>query len=146
MLETTIIGKHAAKTGTSGNMVLVSLPFTDYFNNIYNNHVEPALEECGFKPYRIKISSSEAIADEEFTDSIKKAKFMIADITNGNFDAYFVSGFLKGLKRPVIYTAKAIEEGFASNFALATKVLKWRNPTDLKNKLIKQLIKQEICV
>ena len=72
---------------------------------------------------------------------IKECRFLIMDISNPNFGAYFESGFAMGLGKEVIVTCSekimsCTEKGLKPHFDLAQKqMIVWKDEADLTKRL-----------
>ena len=80
-------------------------PFT---KEVYEQAIEPALGEMGYKPILIAEKEHNNRIDGEIEENIRKAKFVIADLTYGKKGArgsvYYEAGFAHGCEKEVIFT------------------------------------------
>lgn len=104
---------------------------TDHF---YKKVLAPALRAIDITPIRIDgVEHNEEIDDRIFAE-IRKADFLIADLTYARPSAYFEAGFAEGMGTQVIYTVRQDhlgnsphEESMRVHFDLQMKnIIGWR--------------------
>ena len=71
---------------------------------IVAEHIKPAIR----KSFNVEVNTARDVAqagliDEIIRDQIRRAKFVLADLTHGNNGAYWEAGFAEGFGVPVIY-------------------------------------------
>lgn len=66
----------------------------------------PAVAKTGFKLQILTDNAKAGLIDDRLRVEIRKARFLIADLTHQNAGAYWEAGFAEGLGRPVIYTCE----------------------------------------
>jgi hypothetical protein len=86
-------------------------------NKVVENVFRPAVAAAGFELRVLTDAPRAGLIDDRLRVEIRRARFLIADITHQNLGAYWEAGFAEGLGKPVIYTCKkdAFEKG-ASHF------------------------------
>lgn len=67
---------------------------------------QPAVAQTGFDLLRLDLHPRAGIIDVRLRVEIRRARFLLSDLTNGNPGAYWEAGFAEGLGRPVIYTCE----------------------------------------
>ncbi len=72
-------------------------------NDICENHFKPAVEKTGFELILLRDKPEAGIIDNHLRVSIRRAKFLIADLTHDNNGAYWEAGYAEGLGKHVIY-------------------------------------------
>ncbi len=82
-------------------------------NKICDNHFKKAVAETGFELILLRDRPKAGIIDNYLRVSIKRAKFLIADLTHENNGAYWEAGYAEGLGKHVIYLCK---KGIKSHF------------------------------
>jgi hypothetical protein len=113
-------------------------PFgNDEVDHNYEMVIKPAVEKYQFTIFRAdEISHTRQITDV-IIDSIVKAKFVIADLTDSRPNCYYEVGFAQSLSKPVIILAK---EGTERHFDISTyKWNYWKTYKDLKPLVDKEL-------
>lgn len=103
------------KRGRTSVFVFVAMWFAEQMNDIYNNAIEPAIREAGYKPIRVDRIEHVNRIDDEIIGRIKASRFIVADFTGHRQGVYFEAGMMLGLGRTVIWMCKD-EELTASHF------------------------------
>ena len=84
--------------------------FDDEMNDVYNDGIEPAIIDAGYRPVRIDRKPDVNKIDDEIIAGIRRSRFLVADFTHGEGGVrggvYFEAGFAFGLNIPVIYTCR----------------------------------------
>jgi hypothetical protein len=89
---------------TEGNLAFMAMPFgKDELDRIFSDHWRPAVAATGFDLRRIDHEPQAGLIDNRLRVEIRKSRFLLAEITDGNAGAYWEAGFAEGLGRPVIY-------------------------------------------
>ena len=70
-------------------------------DKVYTEVYKPLCEELGY--YLSTVSNRAGIIDLNIRNDIEGSKFIIADLTDDNYGAYWESGFAEGKGIPVIY-------------------------------------------
>jgi len=75
--------------------------------NVVANHIKPTI----LRSFNIEVNTARDVAqagllDEIIRDHIRRAAFVLSDLTHGNNGAYWEAGFAEGLGIPVIYTCE----------------------------------------
>jgi hypothetical protein len=65
-----------------------------------------AVANTGFILKRLDDQTPAGLIDNRMRVEIRNCRFLIADLTDGNFGAYWEAGFAEGLGRPVIFTCE----------------------------------------
>ena len=85
-------------------------------------HFRPAVRKTGFE-LRI-VPPKAGLIDAIIEHEIRRAKFLVADLSDQNAGAYWEAGFAEGLGKPVIYICK---EGVEPHFDTEHRqTIKWR--------------------
>jgi len=85
------------------NTAFMAMEFA-YSNWAYTNLFRPAVEVCGFKLETVEEKPNHGSIPDDIELKIKRAPFVIVDISHGSNGAYWEGGFATALKIPVIYT------------------------------------------
>jgi hypothetical protein len=67
---------------------------------------KPAIDKTGFDLLRLDEEPKAGSIDDRIRVEIMKARFLLADLTHGNQNAYWEAGYAEGLGKPVIYTCE----------------------------------------
>lgn len=99
------------KINIDSSTVFVAMWFHDSMNTAWEDGIEPAIKAAGYKPIRIDEKHHIGKIDDEIIAEIRRAKFVVADFTQGEDGArggvYYEAGFAHGLNIPVIFTCRA---------------------------------------
>lgn len=137
--------------GANTNQVFVAMWFSTKMHAIYAEGIAPAVEELGYRPFRIDRKEHNNKIDDEIIAEIRRSRFMIADFTCGTFDVdgkkraearggvYYEAGFAQGLSMPLIWTVRAdcIDHVHFDTRQFAHIV--WNDAADLRTKLINRI-------
>ncbi|MBX7158030.1 MAG: nucleoside 2-deoxyribosyltransferase [Verrucomicrobiae bacterium] len=94
------VGLSDSKTG------FVAMSFDKSMNKVWQDALRPAIEDAGYSPLRIDKHEHNNKIDDEIIASIRGARFVISDFTEGRGGVYFEAGFAAGLNKPVIWTVR----------------------------------------
>jgi len=95
------------RSHSEGPIAFMAMPFGDQvLDHVFAECFKPAVSRTGFDLRRIIDNPPAGLIDDRLRVEIRKSRFMICELTNGNPGAYWESGFAEGLGRPVIYTCE----------------------------------------
>ena len=85
--------------------------FNESMKGVYEQAIEPAIREAGYKPMRIDRHDHINKIDDEIVAEIRRSRFVVADFTSQSGDqprggVYYEAGFAHGLNLPVIFTCR----------------------------------------
>jgi nucleoside 2-deoxyribosyltransferase len=82
--------------------------FNDVTHAAYNDGIELAIRDSGYRALRIDKKEHNNKIDDEIIAEIRRSKFLVADFTcekeKVRGGVYFEAGFAMGLRIPVIWT------------------------------------------
>jgi hypothetical protein len=84
----------------------VAMWFDHRLNTAYKDGFFPALDACGYRPYRVDGDAQDARIDDLIFAEIRKSRFMVADLTGLRPNVFYEAGFARGLGIPVVLTCK----------------------------------------
>ena len=123
----------------TSNSVFTIMPFTAEFREVYLSY-SSVCEEFGFHTERTDESDSSERIIPRILAGIRRAAFVVADVTSISANVFYEIGFAEGMGRRVIVTAKTDTR---LPFDIADiPVLFWNSQEELKEKLRKRV--QEI--
>ena len=137
--------------GANSNQAFVAMWFAKEMDSIYEEAIFPAIEEAGFKPFRIDRKEHNNKIDDEIVAEIRRSRFMVADFTCGTFEVdgkakaearggvYYEAGFAQGLGMPLIWM---VREDCMQHVHFDTRQfahIAWTDAADLKTKLINRI-------
>lgn len=74
--------------------------------NLFKNGIEPAIEDAGYHGVRVDMVEHNDLIMGRVIDDIRKAPFVVAELTENNPGVYYEAGFARGQKIEVIYCRK----------------------------------------
>lgn len=84
----------------------MAMPFGDPTLDKVFDCFKPAVARTGFELVRLDEKPPAGSIDDRLRVEIRRARFLIADLTDGNHGAYWEAGFAEGLGLPVIFTCE----------------------------------------
>lgn len=95
------------RLSTSGPRAFMAMPFgNEILNDLFRNHFKPAVALTGFDLQRLDEEPKAGFINNRLLVEIRRARFLVADLTDWNAGAYWEAGFAEGLGKPVIYTCE----------------------------------------
>lgn len=88
----------------------VMMPFGNWFDRYYQDIYVPAIREAGFEPVRADELFSSGSVVEQIWEQIKKARLLLADLTDRNANVFYELGLAHAAKKPVVFTAPKVED------------------------------------
>ena len=119
----------------STNQAFVAMWFDDEMKPVYEDGIEPALEELDYNPIRIDMVPHNEDINDRIIAEIRKSSLMVADFTGQRNGVYFEAGFAMGLGIPIIRTCRSDE---IEDLHFDTEHyfhIEWENPEELYDKL-----------
>lgn len=121
--------------GRNSETAFVAMSFAlDQFC-VYKDVIRPAIEDAGYRPFRVDQNEHNRRIDDEIIAGIRRCRFLVADFTQQKNGVYFEAGMALGLGRNVIWMCNDSEKEklhfdtrqfnhiIYSDFALARKAL-----------------------
>ena len=88
------------------SQAFVAMWFDSSLIGAYNEGIKPAIENSGYKPFKINEKPDVDKIDDEIIGEIRRSRFLVADFTHGAKGArggvYYEAGFAYGLGLPVV--------------------------------------------
>ena len=98
------------ETKTDSSRGFMAMWFDQSMDKIWQEGFEPGIRRAGYEPIRIDQKEHVNKIDDEIIAEIRRAKFVVADFTQGETGArggvYYEAGFAHGLDIPVIFTCQ----------------------------------------
>ncbi len=92
---------------SEARLAFMAMPFgDDRLDRLFREIFRPAIKATGFDLRRIDEAPRAGVIDDNLRVEIRKARFLIAELTGKNAGAYWEAGFAEGLGRPVFYTCE----------------------------------------
>jgi len=142
----------------------VAMWFDEEMENIYDEHIEKAIQDAGYKSIQIGRKEHNNDINDEIIGEIRSCKFVVADLTGNRGGVYYEAGFADGLNIPVIYTCredwwdKEVEKKVEAELEVGKKesvkitekrkvhfdlnhknFIKWRDGNELYEKLLNRI-------
>jgi len=120
---------------TISDQAFVAMWFDDQMHEFYNEGIEPAVTELGYRSLRIDMKEHNNKICDEIIAEIRRSRFLIADFSGNRGGVYYEAGFAHGLGRPVIWT---VREDYLEDVHFDTRQynhIVYSTPEDLKEKL-----------
>lgn len=83
-----------------------AMSFNPENNYIYDDIFNPGATNAGYRIIRVDRNPHNEGIYDEIIASIRRSKFVIADLTENNNGVYYEAGFAKGLGKSVIFTCE----------------------------------------
>jgi nucleoside 2-deoxyribosyltransferase len=80
--------------------------FNDEVMSVWTHAIAAAIEGSGYEPMRLDKHEHNNRIDDEIIASIRRARFVVADLTAHRQGVYFEAGFAMGLGLPVIWMVR----------------------------------------
>ncbi len=88
----------------------VMMPFGDWFDKYYQEIYVPAIKEAGFEPIRADELFTTGSVVEQIWEQIKKARVLLADLTDRNANVFYELGLAHAAKKPVVFAAPKVDD------------------------------------
>ncbi|MBZ0222577.1 MAG: hypothetical protein IT467_00440 [Dokdonella sp.] len=127
------IAEIGSKAHVSTDLVFVAMAFDPTLAEVWTDGLRPGISAAGYRPERVDTEHHNGRIDDRIMSMIRKARFVVVDVTLQNCGAYFEAGFALGLDRPVIWT---IREGDKMHFDTRQfNHIIWSTPADLRERI-----------
>ena len=88
----------------------VMMPFGSWYDQYYKDIYIPAIQDAGMEAVRADELFSTGSVIEQIWEQIQKAKILLADLSNKNANVFYELGLAHAAKKPVVFTAGALED------------------------------------
>jgi hypothetical protein len=127
------------RSPTRSNQAFIAMWFTPETQKAYDDGIEKAVSECGFKPIRVdKLEHNNKICDIIIAE-IRRSGFLVADFTGQRGGVYFEAGYALGLGIPVIWLCR---RDYIDSTHFDTRQynhIVWENETELYERLLNRI-------
>ena len=135
----------------ASNQAFVAMWFGDEMSEVYEQAIEPAITEAGFRSMRIDRKEHVNKIDDEIIAEIKRSRFVVADFTCGIIQAdgrkvsiprggvYYEAGFAQGMAIPVIWTVRNDQIAEVHFDIRQFNHIAWTDYEDLKRRLVNRI-------
>jgi hypothetical protein len=90
--------------------VIVLMPFSPSFKPVYDLGIKPAALDCGLVCERIDEQHFTESILERIVAQIRRARFVVADMTGNNPNVLFEAGYAHALAKPIIFCTRETAE------------------------------------
>jgi hypothetical protein len=128
-------------TSAEHGRVFVAMWFDDSMDPAYKDGIEPALWGTGYEPVCMNAVFHNDDINYSILAEIRRAQFVVADITGARGGVYFEAGFAKALGRDVFFTCR--EDRFLDDRHFDTEHFQhtmWNNPAELRARLREKVL------
>lgn len=84
------------------NFIFVLMPFSDEFSNVWSLAIKPTVEKLGYKCQRADDFFHTKHIMDVVRENIKKARYLIADMTTLNANVFYELGYAHSLNKNVV--------------------------------------------
>ena len=124
------------KNLTDKRQVFVAMSFSAEMESAWEMAIKPAIENSGYKAYRIDKNPHNERIDVKIMSEIKNSRFIVSDFTGNKHGVYFEAGYALGLGIPVIWCIKKKDIDGVHFDTRQYNHITWETERDLKEKLI----------
>ena len=132
-----------AGINSGSNQAFIAMWFDGSMEDAYEKGIAPAVREAGYEPLRIDRKDHNNKIDDEIIAEIRRARFLVADFTQGETGArggvYYEAGLAHGLNIPVIFTCR---EDALDDVHFDTRQynhITWKTPEELRKSLVQRI-------
>ncbi|HEX4041661.1 MAG TPA: hypothetical protein VHY10_08170 [Xanthobacteraceae bacterium] len=94
-------------TNVTSRIAFMAMQFNDAtLEKVLTECFKPAVEQAGFELRALNEAQPAGLIDNQIRAAIRRARFVIADLSHDNNGAYFEAGFAEGIDLPVLYTCE----------------------------------------
>ena len=130
-------------THTPSSRAFVAMWFDDSMSEAWDQGIAPAVRDTGYDPVRIDRKEHVNKIDDEIVAEIRRARFVVADFTQGDTGArggvYYEAGFAQGLGIPVIFSCRKDRLEEVHFDTRQYNHIVWETPDDLRDQLAKRI-------
>lgn len=127
------------KLQPDSNQAFVAMWFDKEVEDAWDKGMQPALEECGYKPLRIDMQEHNEKICDRIIAAIRRSGLLVADFTGHRGGVYFEAGFAMGLGIPVIWTCRDSDIEQAHFDTRQYNHIVWKTPEELRKKLVNRI-------
>lgn len=131
----------------NSEQTFVAMWFDESVDEAYEEGIEPAIREAGYKPLRIDEKEHNNKIDDEIAREIRRSRFVVCDFTCGLVEhggkrtalprggVYYEAGFAQGLGIPVIWMCHADHIEHVHFDTRQFNHIAWKTSEDLQTQL-----------
>ena len=96
-----------SQSAVTSNIGFCAMWFSKSLVPVWLEAIQPAIRESGYEAIRIDDVEHVDKIDDKIIATIRRSKFVVADLTGSRGGVYFEAGFAMGLNIPVVWTVEA---------------------------------------
>ena len=131
------------KSNTASSRAFVAMWFDESMNESWEHGFDPAIRGVGYEPVRVDRREYVNKIDDEIIAEIRRARFVVADFTQGDKGArggvYYEAGFAHGLGIPVIFTCRKDSFDHVHLDTRQYNHIVWTGPEELQRNLANRI-------
>ena len=131
------------ETYTPSSGAFIAMWFDETMNEAWDRGIVPAVRDAGYDPVRIDRKEHLNKIDDEIVAEIRRARFVVADFTDGDTGArggvYYEAGFAHGLGIPVIFSCRKDRLEAVHFDTRQYNHIVWEKPEELRDQLTKRI-------
>ena len=115
--------------------VFVAMSFHDDLGDTWEHGIKPAIEDAGYRPYRVDKEKHVDRIDAKIINEIRNSRFVVADVTLQRQGVYYEAGYAEGLGRKVMWSVRKDD---LDNVHFDTRQFShvvWTTPEELREQL-----------
>lgn len=117
------------------SQAFVAMSFSKSMSKIWEQAIKPAINEAGYKAYRIDSTQDHYKFNIKIIDEIRNSLFVVAEVTENKNYVYFEAGYAVGRNLPVIWCVHKNDIDNVHFDMRKSNHVVWKSPEDLKDKL-----------
>ncbi|MFC1889696.1 hypothetical protein ACFL4G_08080 [Thermodesulfobacteriota bacterium] len=94
------------RTSVFSDQVFIAMSFSPEMKAAWKEAIQPAIEDAGYKAYRVDREPHIERIDVKIISEIKNSILLVADVTEQKAGVYFEAGFAIGIGIPVIWSVR----------------------------------------
>lgn len=126
-------------SGSSSRIGFVAMSFHASLDSAYSEGIEPAIRSAQYESLRVdRVQYNEKICDRIISE-IRRARFVVADVTLQKPGVYFEAGYGMALGLPVIWCCRDDDKGNIHFDTRQYNHILWHQPADLREQLLDRI-------
>lgn len=121
----------------------VAMSFDKARDFVYNEAIEPAIREAGYRAIRIDKTEYVNRIDDEIIAQLRQSRFAVADFTGQRGGVYYEAGFMHGMGRNVFLMVEKCELEKVHFDVRQYNFVDYDSPSDAKERLYNRIMAVE---
>jgi hypothetical protein len=124
-----------SSTQVASKVAFIAMSFSKEVLDVAEPPISAAVRKAGFEPELSNRPEHNEQIDARIIAGIKRASFVVADVTGAKTGVYFEAGYALGLGRPVIWTCRRTSQADMHFDTRQYNHILWGGPEDLEQQL-----------